>query len=99
VPSRGDSMPYVVIEAAAAGIPILAARVGGIPEILGPDHPNLVARDNVMAFSDAIAAAVNDPFTMRERAEALRERVQEHFSQTAMVDGVLNAYADAFAEQ
>src|SRR6202000_2353355 len=35
VPSRGDSMPYVVIEAAAAGIPMVAARVGGIPEIFG----------------------------------------------------------------
>src|SRR6187397_2756 len=33
VPSRGDSMPYVVIEAAAAGIPMMAANVGGIPEI------------------------------------------------------------------
>ena len=35
VPSRGDSMPYVVIEAAAAGIPMIAANVGGIPEIFG----------------------------------------------------------------
>ena len=35
VPSRGDSMPYVVIEAAAAGIPMMAANVGGIPEIFG----------------------------------------------------------------
>ena len=31
VPSRGDSMPYVVIEAAAAGIPMVAANIGGIP--------------------------------------------------------------------
>ena len=99
VPSRGDSMPYVVIEAAAAGIPILAARIGGIPEILGPDHPNLVPPDNALALSDAIAAAIDNPLVMRDRANALRERVQEHFSQTAMVDGVLTAYADAFAEQ
>ena len=35
VPSRGDSMPYVVIEAGAAGIPMIAASVGGIPEIFG----------------------------------------------------------------
>ena len=35
VPSRGDSMPYVVIEAAAAGVPMVAANVGGIPEIFG----------------------------------------------------------------
>src|SRR5436305_5819357 len=76
VPSRGDSMPYVVIEAAAAGIPILGARIGGIPEILGADHPNLFAPDNVLALSDAIAAAVDNPFVMRDRAKALRERVE-----------------------
>ncbi len=99
VPSRGNSMPYVVIEAAAAGIPILAAKVGGIPEILGPDHPNLVPSDNVPALADAIAAAIDNPFGMRDRARALRERVQEHFSQTAMVEGILTSYADAFAEQ
>jgi glycosyltransferase involved in cell wall biosynthesis len=99
VPSRGDSMPYVVIEAAAAGIPILAAKVGGIPEILGPDHPNLVAPDNVPALADAIAGAIDNPLDMRDRARALRERVQAHFSQTAMVEGILTAYADAFAEQ
>ena len=99
VPSRGDSMPYVVIEAAAAGIPILAAKVGGIPEVLGPDHPNLVASDNVVALADAIAAAIDNPLGMRDKASALRERVQEHFSQTAMVEGILTAYGDAFAEQ
>jgi glycosyltransferase involved in cell wall biosynthesis len=99
VPSRGDSMPYVVIEAAAAGIPILAAKTGGIPEILGPNHPNLVAPDNVPALADAIAWAIDNPLGMRDRANALRERVQAHFSQTAMVEGILTAYADAFSEQ
>ena len=49
VPSRGDSMPYVVIEAAAAGIPMVAANVGGIPEIFGEYSdalfvPNIAAR-------------------------------------------------------
>src|SRR5204862_4253588 len=61
VPSRGDSMPYVVIEAAAAGIPMLAARIGGIPEIFGLDHPNLVRPGEVSALADAIAAAIDDP--------------------------------------
>ena len=96
--SRGDSMPYVVIEAAAAGIPMIAARVGGIPEIFGTDHPNLVEPGHIEAFANAIAAAIDDPTTMRERAKALRERVFLHFSQKAMVDGILTAYADAFAE-
>jgi glycosyltransferase involved in cell wall biosynthesis len=99
VPSRGDSMPYVVIEAAAAGIPMLAARVGGIPEILGGDHPSLVQPESASALADAIAGALNSPATVLERAKALRERVFQHFSQNAMVDGVLAAYTDAFAER
>ena len=33
VPSRGNSMPYVVIEAAAAGVPMVGANVGGIPNL------------------------------------------------------------------
>jgi glycosyltransferase involved in cell wall biosynthesis len=36
VPSRAESMPYVVLEAIAAALPLVATRVGGVPEILGP---------------------------------------------------------------
>ena len=99
VPSRGDSMPYVVIEAAAAGIPMLATRVGGIPEIFGAEHPNLVPPDSVSALAEAIGAAIDGPAVMLERAKALREHVFQHFSQKAMVDGILAAYGDALAEQ
>ena len=54
VPSRGDSMPYVVIEAAAAGIPMVAANVGGIPEIFGTHTDALFAPNIVGAMADAI---------------------------------------------
>jgi len=97
VPSRGDSMPYVVIEAGAAGIPMIAARVGGIPEIFGSDSPALFAASNAEAMAEAIAAALNDAQTTAQRATALRERISAHFSQQAMVDGVLAGYRDAFA--
>jgi len=96
VPSRGDSMPYVVIEAAAAGVPLLAARVGGIPEIFGPFAEAMFPPDNVEAMADAIAAALDKPDAARERAKALRERIFMNFSQKAMVDGVLDAYRDTF---
>ena len=48
VPSRGDSMPYVVIEAAAAGIPMVAANIGGIPEIFGEHGDALFAPSNAV---------------------------------------------------
>jgi glycosyltransferase involved in cell wall biosynthesis len=97
VPSRGDSMPYVVIEAGAAGIPMIAARVGGIPEIFGPESPALFAPSNAEAMAEAIAAALADMEATMQRASALRERISAHFSQQAMVEGVLAGYRDAFA--
>jgi glycosyltransferase involved in cell wall biosynthesis len=96
VPSRGDSMPYVVIEAAAAGIPMLAANVGGIPEIFGPHTSGLFTKNDPGAMADAIEIALADMTATRDRAKELRERIFMHFSQNAMVDGVMNGYRDAF---
>jgi glycosyltransferase involved in cell wall biosynthesis len=99
VPSRGDSMPYVVIEAAAAGIPMVAANVGGIPEIFGTLNDSLFAPNIVGAMADAIETALDDPEAALERAKSLRERIFLHFSQKAMVEGVLAGYRDAFADR
>jgi glycosyltransferase involved in cell wall biosynthesis len=99
VPSRGDSMPYVVIEAAAAGIPMIAAKVGGIPEIFGEHTGALFASSTVGAMADAIETALSDPAAALVRAKSLRERIFQHFSQKAMVEGVLAGYRNAFADR
>ena len=88
-----------MIEAAAAGIPMVAANVGGIPEIFGPHGDALFAPNNAAAMADAIAAALGDPAAAQERAKALRERIFQHFSQKAMVEGVLAGYGEAFANR
>ncbi|UGV26446.1 glycosyltransferase family 1 protein [Rhodopseudomonas boonkerdii] len=97
VPSRGDSMPYVVIEAGAAGVPMIAADVGGIPEIFGPHREALFPPSNAAAMADAIKIALDDLNGTRTRAMILRERIQQHFSQGAMVEGVIAGYREAFA--
>jgi glycosyltransferase involved in cell wall biosynthesis len=99
VPSRGDSMPYVVIEAAAAGIPLLASRIGGIPEILGPFEDALFAPNDPGAMAESIKTSLADIDGARARAKSLRERIFVHFSQNAMVDGVMNAYGDTFNDR
>ncbi|MGF6433811.1 glycosyltransferase family 4 protein [Bradyrhizobium elkanii] len=99
VPSRGDSMPYVVIEAAAAGVPMIAADVGGIPEIFDTHTDALFAPSNAGAMADAIKTALDNPAATAARAARLRERISEHFSQDAMVEGVLAGYRDAFAKR
>jgi glycosyltransferase involved in cell wall biosynthesis len=99
VPSRGDSMPYVVIEAAAAGVPMVAANVGGIPEIFGSHRDTLFAPNIVGAMADAIEMALENPQAALMRAKSLRERIFLHFSQKAMVEGVLTGYREAFADR
>jgi len=99
VPSRGDSMPYVVIEAAAAGVPMIAAKVGGIPEIFGPHHDALFAPNAPSAMAAAILSAMADSDAAQQRAQALRERIFLHFSQKSMVEGVIAGYREAFAKR
>jgi glycosyltransferase involved in cell wall biosynthesis len=99
VPSRGDSMPYVVIEAGAAGVPMLAAEVGGIPEIFGEHRDNLFEPNDPGRLASTIVTARANPELMRERAHALKERIFLHFSQKAMVDGVMAGYRDALAKR
>jgi glycosyltransferase involved in cell wall biosynthesis len=98
VPSRGDSMPYVVIEAGAAGVPMIGANVGGIPEIFDTLTDALFAPSNVNAMAEAIKKSLDDPKATQSRAQALRERIFTRFSQQAMVDGVLAGYRDAFVK-
>lgn len=95
VPSRAESLPYIVLEAAGAGVPLIASRVGGIPEIFGPDSPRLVPPDNAPALAAAIAEAMADPASMRNFAGRLRERLRGNFSSDRMVGEIIASYLDA----
>jgi glycosyltransferase involved in cell wall biosynthesis len=99
VPSRGDSMPYVVIEAAAAGVPMIAANVGGIPEIFDVHTGALFPPGSGATIAAAIKTELDDPTAALARAQAMRHRVGEHFSQDAMVEGVISGYREAFAKR
>ena len=95
VPSRAESLPYVVLEAAAAGKPLITTSVGGIPEIYGLLSDRLVPPQDAHALARAIAAALDDPAAMAETTRLLRERVAASFTVKAMVDGVVAGYRDA----
>jgi glycosyltransferase involved in cell wall biosynthesis len=97
IPSRAESLPYVILEAAAGGVPIVSTRVGGIPEIFGPESDHLIAPDDVGALAGAIARALDEPAELRRIAQSVKGRVQAEFSLSAMVDGGLAAYREAIA--
>jgi glycosyltransferase involved in cell wall biosynthesis len=95
VPSRAESLPYVVLEAAAGGKPLITTQVGGIPEIYGPLSDALVAPQDASALAHAIAAALDNPTGAADTARQLRDRVAAGFSVETMVDGALAGYRDA----
>ena len=95
VPSRAESLPYIVLEAAAAGVPLIATNVGGIPEIFGPGASDLVPPGDAAALARAIAKTLREDETSRAATVRLQARVREGFSAEAMTDAVLAAYRDA----
>jgi glycosyltransferase involved in cell wall biosynthesis len=95
VPSRAESLPYVVLEAAAARVPMVATAVGGIPEIFGPDAARLVPPGDASVLAAAIGAALANPQGAVEDALRLQVRVHAGFSADAMTEQVLAAYAEA----
>jgi glycosyltransferase involved in cell wall biosynthesis len=97
VPSRAESLPYVVLEAGAAGLPIIATNVGGIPEIFGPDAGDLVAPDDPAALAGAIAAAMQDRGGRHSTSLRLKSRLRASFSVDAMTDAVIAGYREAIA--
>jgi len=97
IPSRAESLPYVALEAAAAGVPMIATRVGGIPEIYGAESAHLIASGDIEALSASIAAAFDQPALLRQLAQLIRNRVRQDFSLAAMVDEGLAAYREALA--
>ena len=96
IASRAESLPYIVLEAAAAGVPMIATQVGGIPEIFNGTQPLLPPGDP-SALAQAITTALDDMPHTRAAAERVRERVRSQFAQDVMVDGVLAAYGEAIA--
>jgi glycosyltransferase involved in cell wall biosynthesis len=97
IPSRAESLPYVVLEAAAAGMPIIATEVGGVPEIFGPQAAHLIPPDDIAALVEAMRSALNDPGGAHRVAEQVRARVRAEFSLSTMVEGGLAAYREALA--
>jgi len=97
VPSRAESLPYILLEAAAAGIPVIATRVGGVPEIYGAEAAHLIPANDPGALADAIVASLEEPDELHRLAQALQSRVRREFSINAMVENGLAAYREALA--
>jgi glycosyltransferase involved in cell wall biosynthesis len=80
LPSLGEGVPVVLMEAMAMGLPVVATRVGGVPELVGDGaHGILVAPTEVGELVEAIAALGADAAARRRLGAAGRERVLAEF--------------------
>jgi glycosyltransferase involved in cell wall biosynthesis len=95
VPSRAEAMPYIVLEALAAGKPMIATSVGGIPEIFGSDSAAL-ARPDAGEIAGRMVAALRDPAGFRALMPTPRT-LRSRFGADVMAAGIEQAYFAALA--
>lgn len=95
VPSRKESFPYIVLEAAAAAKPLIATCVGGIPEILSGSDTPMIPADDVCALALAMADVTRDPELAQARALRLNQVVRAKFTVAQMTSEIVAFYAEA----
>ncbi|MEO6013360.1 MAG: glycosyltransferase [Devosia sp.] len=94
VPSLAESLPYVILEGAAAGRQVISTNVGGIAEIYGPSAGSLVPPADVVALRRAMQAALNDPAAAAKQAELRLKYVRPRFSIPHMTDQIEALYRE-----
>ncbi|MGX5803562.1 glycosyltransferase [Bradyrhizobium sp. Arg314] len=90
VPSRAEAMPYIVLEALAAGMPMIATAVGGIPEIFGEGSPALIRPD-----PGELAGKMGTAFGDRDAYRKVMPQTDElkaRFGADVMADEIEKAY-------
>lgn len=92
IPSRWEGCPYVVLEAFQAGVPVVAAAVGGVPDLIRDGVTGvLVEPDNPEALCDALLSLLRDPQKRRRIAEQARNELARY-----RLDAMAAAVADVY---
>jgi glycosyltransferase involved in cell wall biosynthesis len=95
LPSYFEGLPMVLLEAMAAGVPVVAARTGGIPDLVD-DRVNglLVKPGDIDGFVAAIDMLLDDATLQRSLIEAGRRTVAADYSARRVLGQLLQLYAD-----
>lgn len=100
LPSIMEGFGIVLLEALAMGKPVIASRVGGIPEIITDGKTGiLVPPKDSSALAKAIVGLIADEQAKQRFGEAARKVVEERFSQEMAVKRIENLYRDLMSER
>lgn len=97
--SRTEGSPIVILEAMAAGVPIIATSVGGVTELLSPVTATLVAPEDPAALREAIRSVHDDPVTARRRALRAHARAARRADPQRWASRYAEAYGAALARR
>jgi glycosyltransferase involved in cell wall biosynthesis len=97
-PSHDEALPLTSLEAMAAGVAVVAAAVGGLPEVVCDGETGiLVPPGDLDAMANAIAALLLDENRRKRLGEAGKRRAREHFSPDRQVPRLEQAFARTLA--
>jgi glycosyltransferase involved in cell wall biosynthesis len=100
LPSLSEAMPNGVLESMAAGVPVVATRVGGIPEAIEDGRNGLlVPPADAPALAGAIRRLLDAPSEAARLGRAGRETIEQRFSLEQMVRSTSNLYVDLLARK
>lgn len=92
VPSRAESFPYIVLEAGAMAMPLIATDVGGIPEMVTGLDQGLIPPDDINALRQAMDGFLGNPEAAGVRARIFQDKVRQDFSIARMSDDITDFY-------
>jgi glycosyltransferase involved in cell wall biosynthesis len=97
VPSLNESLPYVVLEAASAQLPVIATKVGGIAEIFGPTAPSLLPAADAPALCRAMQSFMDNPSSAEPEMHTRLDFIRSRFSVAYMTDQIEALYRQILA--
>ena len=90
--SRTEGTPMVLFEALAAGVPIVATTVGGVPDVVSEREALLVPSEDPGALATAIERALGFPEEARERADRAAHRLRSAYAVEPWLDAHVSLY-------
>ncbi len=93
LPSKKEGLPYAILEAGLAGLPVVASNVGGIPEVIEDQVSGfLINPDNHVTITDALDYLLNNPDERNMFAVNLQEKITARFALKGMIEKTKKIY-------